>query len=345
MSNKFYFVLALVVLAMLLTACAASTPAPTATPLPTDTPAPTDTPVPSDTPEPTATPVPTDTPVPTETLVPTLTPYAGSDRIAFVSNRGDDPNALGLYLLDVETLEITPVETGFETVLFPKWSPDGNTILFTVPDVWNMYTIHADGSNLTQLTDFRSANGDWSPDGSKIVFQSDHQNEPEDTPDIYIIDANGENLVEILDAPETADYSPRWSPAGDKILFLSNKSGKAEIYSMNPDGSDVTQLSDSKDQLVDAAWSHDGSRLAFSYGSGNVVNLYASDPDANSNVVRLTSSGDMNQFVSWSGDGEQVVFSSNRSGNWDLWTVNADGSNPVQLTDDEHYDAYADWSP
>ena len=112
MSNKFYFLLALVVTAMLLTACTASTPAPTATPLPTDTPAPTETPVPTDTPEPTATPVPTDTPVPTETLVPTLTPYGGPERIVFASNRGEDPNELDLYLLDVETLEITPCRPG-----------------------------------------------------------------------------------------------------------------------------------------------------------------------------------------------------------------------------------------
>lgn len=283
---------------------------------------------------------------PTDTPAPTLTPYAGAPRIVFSSNRGDDPDKVDLFLIDPESLEITPINTGFEAAVLPSWSPDGNSIAFAIRDVWNLYTIHADGTNLTQVTDFRSNNPDWSSDGSRLVFQSDHQNEPQDTPDIYLININGQNLTEILDDPDVVDYSPRWSPDGSRILFISARTGKPEVFVMNPDGSDVTQITDSRDPVRMAVWSPEGERIAFVYGAGTMTDLYVIDKDGSADsVVRLTADSFTDDSLSWSPDGERIVFSSNRSGNWDLWLINADGTNMVQLINDAFYDAYPDWSP
>ena len=123
------FVLSLVFV-MLLAACAQPTPEPTEPPAPANTPV-----SPTDTPEPTPTPIP------------------AGPRIVFVSNRGGDPDKTDLYILDLESQEITPLNTGFDAVVFPKWSPDGSKILFAVRNVWNLYTIEPDGGNLTQITD------------------------------------------------------------------------------------------------------------------------------------------------------------------------------------------------
>ena len=316
--NK-HFVLSLV-LALLLTACAQ----PTEPPLPTNTPVP-----PTDTPEPTPTPEPV------------------GPRIVFVSNRGDDPDVTDLYILDIETQEITLLNTGFDAVVFPKWSPDGSKILFAVRDVWNLYTIEPDGSNLTQLTDFRSNNADWSPDGSKIIFQSDHQNEPQDTPDIYVIDANGENLVEILDDPSVPDFNPRWA-GDDQIMFLSGRESGFEVFLMNADGSEITQVTESGASITNASVSPDGERIAFTYPQGGkFTDLYVIDKDgALDSVVRLTQDATYDDGTAWSPDGQRIFFFSDRGGNYDLWMIGADGSNPVQLTDDEYYDAYPDyWAP
>lgn len=227
---KKHFIL-LFVFAMLVGACAQPTPEPTKPPPPPP-------------PEPTNTPVP-----PTPTPEPTLPPVVGGPRVVFVSNRGDDPDKTDLYVLDMETQEITSLNTGFDAVVFPQWSPDGRKILFAVRDVWNLYTIAPDGSDLTQVTAFRSNNADWSPDGSKIVFQSDHDNEPTDTPDIYTVDANGENLVELIDEPEFADFNPRWAGSG-QIMFLSNRTGSYEVFLINEDGSDVTQVTEGKSPIT-----------------------------------------------------------------------------------------------
>jgi Tol biopolymer transport system component len=317
-------VVLLLVFAVLLTACAQA-------PEPTEPPAPTNTPVP-----------PTDTPEPTPTPVP------AGPRVVFVSNRGDDPDKTDLYILDVESGEITPLNTGFDAVVFPKWSPDGSKILFAVRDVWNLYTIEPDGSNLTQVTDFRSNNADWSPDGGQIVFQSDHQNEPVDTPDIYVVDADGGNLVELLDAPEYADFNPRWAPGSNQIMFLSNRTGHFEIFLMNADGSEVTQVTEGGASITNASISNDGEWIAFVYPQGgNFTDMYRIDKSGDlDSVVRLTKDATFDDGPAWSPDNEKIFFYSDRGGNVDLWMFDADGSDPVQLTDDEYYDAYPDyWEP
>ncbi len=300
-------------------------------------------------PEPTEPPAPTKPPEPTATPEPTPIPLPTGPRVVFVSNRGDDPDKSDLYILDLETNEITPLNTGFDAVVLPKWSPDGSKILFAVPGVWNLYTIDFDGGDLTQLTDFSSNNGDWSPDGSQIVFQSDHQNEPKDTPDIYIMDADGSNLVEILDDPDVPDFNPRWSGNGEEIIFISGRGGEnLEIYLMKTDGSDIVPVTDSNSNIRDASPSPDGERIAFTYPQGgNFTDLYIIDKDGDlDSVFRLTKDATYDDGTTWTTDGKQIIFYSDRTGNTDLWMMDVDGSNPVQLMDDEYYDAYPDyWGP
>lgn len=323
--------LLILVILLFLTACASATPESTQT----------------QPPPPTSPPEPTSTPEPTATAEPTSPPQPSGPRVVFASNRGEDPNKTDLYILNIDSGEVTPLNTGFDAVFFPKWSPDGTKILFAVWDAWNLYTVNADGSNLTQLTDFRSNNADWSPDGSQIVFQSDHRNEPKDTPDLYLIDANGENLSEILDQPKDADYMPRWV-GSDKIAFLSDRSGHAEIYTINIDGSQRTQITDGKASIGAFAVSSDGTRLVFTYPQGdNFANMYSIDISGDvGSAIRLTSEATRDENPAWLPDGSAVIYNTDKGGNMDLWTVSADGTDFVQLTDDEYYDLYPDyWMP
>lgn len=314
----------LVVFGLLLAACA-SPPAPTEPPVPTHTPVP-----------PTATPEPSPTPKP-------LGP-----RVVFVSNRGDDPNKQDLYVLDLDSNEITPLNAGFDAIVLPQWSPDGSKVLFAVPGVWNLYIINADGSGLTQLTDFSSNNGDWSPDGTQVVFQSDHQNEPKDTPDIYRIDADGENLVELLDNPAVPDFNPRWAAGSNQIMFISGLTGNLEVFLMNADGSDMKQVTTGGSPIISASISPNGERIAFTYPQGGkFTDMYTIDKSgALDSVVRLTKDATFDDAPAWSPDGEKIVYYSDKSGYLDIWMINADGSDPVQLTNDEYADRYPDyWAP
>jgi len=267
--------------------------------------------------------------------------------VVFVSNRGEDPEAHGLYIIDTETLEIVPLETGFESNLIPRWSPDGSQVMFSVPGDWNLYTIYPDGTELTQVTDFRSNNADWSPDGSQIVFQSDHDNEPEDTPDIYIMDIDGENLTELVDLPDQYDFYPRWSPDGSQITFISSRSGNFEIWRMNADGTELIQLTETETPVINATWSPDAENIVFTQITSNQSSdLFIIDKDGSpESIFQLTEDEFFHNNPVWSPDGEQIVFSSDQSGASDLWIINIDGTELIQLTDDEFFDDAPDWGP
>lgn len=265
-------------------------------------------------------------------------------KIVFSSYRGEDSSVMGIHILDIESGEFTELDTGFPINLFPKWSPDGSRILFSTPVGWFMYILEADGSGMSQLTTFRSNNGDWSPDGSQVVLQSDHDNEPEDTPDLYIIDANGESLVEILDEPEFADYGPRWSPDGDQILFISTRSGMAQMYVLNLEDLSLTQLMQTDEDVIGAAWSPDGRRIVYSMGANTTYDIYVVDIDDVLIYDQLTNDGMSNIYPAWSPDSNFIVYCSDRSGSPDLWIMKADGSDQIQLTNDTVGDLFPDWT-
>jgi Tol biopolymer transport system component len=118
---------------------------------------------------------------------------------------------------------------------------------------------------------------------------------------------------------------------------------ETEVFTINSDGSERTQLTDTPgpDGIVD--WSPDGARIAFgSSREGNpeifVMNADGSDPQ------RITDDPAADGEPRWSPDGSQFVFFSTRSGNGDVFLMNTDGSGVTQLTDDPGTDIWPDWS-
>jgi Tol biopolymer transport system component len=101
--------------------------------------------------------------------------------------------------------------------------------------------VNADGSNLTNLTDgfTDSTHASWSPDGTKIAFQSDI-GEVLDM-DVFVVNVDGTHPVN-LSNHRGWDAGPWWSPDGSQILFNTVRDGNFEIYSMNVDGSNPLDL-------------------------------------------------------------------------------------------------------
>lgn len=106
--------------------------------------------------------------------------------------------------------------------LTPNWSPDGRKIAYSTspkPGLWfapfNIYLMHADGTNPTMLTEARRWAYEytpcWSNDGTRIVYD---RQEPDGTSDIYAINADGSGTANLTRTPRVGDYSASWSRSG-----------------------------------------------------------------------------------------------------------------------------------
>ncbi len=104
-----------------------------------------------------------------------------------------------------------------------------------------------------------------SPDGSRIAFVvSEPPKGADRNRDIWLaVIASKE--VRRLTFNETADSSPRWSPDGRTLAFLSDRDGRAQIYLLPMDGAggEATKLTDGKSSVRSFEWSPDGKRIAF----------------------------------------------------------------------------------
>jgi Tol biopolymer transport system component len=235
-----------------------------------------------------------------------------------------------------------------------------------------IYVMNADGSAVTRLT-LSGANDDyprWSPNGSKILFQSDRDNPSTGYMDIYVMNADGSGITR-LTSDANDDSTATWSPDGSKIVFQSMRNGLIyQVCSMNIDGSNQVSLSASLSNDSEPAWSPDGTKIAFGSDRDHVgfKNLYVVNSNG-SGQQRLTfSSGEVQDTQPmWSPDASRIAFVSTRDsvletwqetdddGNYitkstlhvnkEVYVMNADGSGQTRLTNELANDDSPSWTP
>jgi hypothetical protein len=136
-----------------------------------------------------------------------------------------------------------------------------------------------------------------------------------------------------------------------RICYTSNRDANGNIFSIFPDGTDFRRLTTDTADDAQCAWSPDGNRIAFRSRRDGNYEVYVMNADG-SGQTRLTTTltGTATNPPSssqpmWSPDGQRIVFRSDRSGNYNTWVMNADGSNQIQVLDDPGDDRYPSFSP
>ncbi len=128
------------------------------------------------------------------------------------------------------------------------------------------------------------------------------------TIDLYALDVQNESYHQITGTGKN-NHSPAFSPNGHWLAFTSERDGNSEIY------------------IVDATCVQSNNRCR--------------DEDAR----RLTNNPTADDQAAWSPDSMQIVFQSNRDGNFEIYTMNRDGSDQHRLTDSPRRDLIPNWSP
>lgn len=273
--------------------------------------------------------------------------------IAFFSDRGGNPD---IYIMksdgsQVEQLTRDPFASLYFTKSSedrsPSWSPDGSQIAFDSGRNnlklnyidHDIYVMAADGSHVKRLTDDGADEGGprWSPKGDLIAYAkmdyfSDQGLIENPAWDIFVMNVDGTQQVQLTDGSAN-ELEPAWSPDGEKIVFISDRNGSDfDIYVMNIDGSNVTQLTDDSANEFGPAWSPDGTQIVFNSDRNGNVQLFMISISG-SNLVQLTKDTSNSAYADWSSDGKRLVFESDRgTGYANIYVMNADGSNIIQLT-------------
>ena len=182
---------------------------------------------------------------------------------------------------------------------------------------------------------------------AQIAFASTRDGNPE----IYVMDADGNNQIRLTNHPE-ADYQPSWSPDGARIAFVSNRNGGNEqIYVMDSNGKNVKLLTNGILGWY-PAWSPDGQTIAY---HGRVKDDWVEEeqsgiiliaPDGSNRRILAGDIPVLDSEPAWSPDSQRIAFVSWREG-WtgDIGVMDADGRNPKRLTHTPVNERHPTWSP
>ncbi|MEZ4614495.1 MAG: hypothetical protein R2867_03125, partial [Caldilineaceae bacterium] len=241
--------------------------------------------------------------------------------VGFMREGGEN----GLYLINIDGSNERLIFSGRTRLSSPKWSPDGNWILFTRSDEYsecvdtgrggciavnalppgaptanltlskdyeyNLARVDSNGGNYRDIAALESARvADWNEAG--IVYQSSAglqitADQPEAT-----------NRLLLFTPLQPPYEDPDWQPNGGQVVFVQHHGSHYEIFTISPDGAGMTAL------------------------TRPVTTLVEQMPN--------------NLAPAWSPDGRHIVFLSNlaediEAGAWRIWVMNADGSNQHPL--------------
>ncbi len=260
-----------------------------------------------------------------------------------------------LLIVKRETGEITTLRQTLEGEEGVAWSPNGKQLAFaaldSTADIPNkdIFVINTDGSGtIVNLTNHPAddTHPAWSPDGSRIAYQSERNGNT----DVYVMQANGASQTRLTDNP-SFDGMPAWTSDGKYLAFTSWRDGQADIYTMTDSGKEQYSLTshtgmDTSPNWLPAAPTSISDQVLFAVGSDSNRDIALINTTGTGLSILTTNLVGDHSTPAWSPDGTRIAFASKRpKQEFAIVVMDADGSNPVYLTDGTAKAMHPVWSP
>ena len=198
---------------------------------------------------------------------------SGKDPVYHLAFANFGPLNTDIFIADANGSNVRALASSPALEYNASFSTDGKWVVFTSNrnGSSDIYRIHPDGSGLEQLTDDPAFDDQatFSPDGKKIAFVSSRNKQA----DIFILDIATKKIVNLTNHP-AGDFRPSWSPDGRTIAFSTDRDSKkprpvftiwhsTEIYTINVDGTGLTQRTSMNAYAGSPCWSPDGKEIVF----------------------------------------------------------------------------------
>jgi dipeptidyl aminopeptidase/acylaminoacyl peptidase len=143
--------------------------------------------------------------------------------------------------------------------------------------------------------------GDYSPDGTRIVFLRDAAHGRRGSLAVFTVNTDGTGLRQITPGMLNCCSSPSWSPDGTEILFGS---ARGKLFAVHPDGTDLSQIpidtGGGSSFAFQPGWSPDGTNMVFSLflATKGQVDVYTARADG-THLVQVTNTPEFEEAADW----------------------------------------------
>ena len=267
-------------------------------------------------------------------------------RVVYVSETGaKNARQKRLAIMDYDGANVRYLTDSSSIVLAPRFSPDGNRVLYTsyetgFPRIYVLDVGSVQRRVLESQEGTMSFAPRFAPDGDTIVYSLSQGGNT----DIYAMSVSGGNVTRLTSTP-AIETAPSFSPDGSQIVFESDRSGSQQLYVMSARGGEAQRISFGPGRYGTPVWSPRGDLIAFTKQNAGRFHIGVMRTDGSEE--RLLTASFLDEGPTWSPNGRVIMFTretQGEGGRSSLYSVDITGRNlrPVQTPEGGSDPA---WSP
>jgi TolB protein len=250
-------------------------------------------------------------------------------RVVFVAETGPkDRRVKRLAIMDYDGANVQYLTDGRAIVLAPRFSPDGNRVLYTSfetgqPRIYVMDVGSLRSRPLAEQPGTMTFSPRFAPDGRTVIYSLSQGGNT----DLWLQTVDGGAPQRLTSAP-TIETAPSYSPDGRQIVFESDRSGTQQLYVMPAAGGEPRRISFGEGRYGTPVWSPRGDLIAFTKQYAGRFHIGVMRPDGSEE--RLLTASFLDEGPTWAPNGRVIMFTRETAGEGGqaaLYTVDISGRN------------------